>query len=61
MDMQYISVRYEKGRSWTADFLKTTHRIESIPLSHAHADLLQYQRSDDGGNGLLSSYLPSVS
>lgn len=51
--MQYLQKRFEKGKEWVEQFTRKNHRIIGLSLMETHADLLQWQRSDSGGVGLL--------
>lgn len=51
--MQYLQKRFEKGKLWVEDYMASHHRCMALSLPEAHADLLQFQRSEQGGQGLL--------
>ena len=53
LDVKYMQGRFDRAKEWVQQFLAKQHRCLQLPLEHAQADLLQYQRGEKGGNGRL--------
>ncbi|CAK9107673.1 unnamed protein product, partial [Durusdinium trenchii] len=52
MDIKYLQERYQKGKVFVTDFMNKAHRCPGLPLSQAHADLLQHQRDAERNDRL---------
>ena len=53
MDIKYLQERYQKGKVFVTDFMNKAHRCPGLPLSQAHADLLQHQRDAERNDKLF--------
>ncbi|CAK9004950.1 Uncharacterized protein SCF082_LOCUS8393 [Durusdinium trenchii] len=52
LDVKFLQGRFERGKAWCHKYMSGHHRYVATELSSAHADLLQWQRGEHGGEGL---------